>query len=97
MVGGMGGLTSGFSDLADGQDRANMMNPAAIMSNLEHGNMLMGPAMRPAITAQGAASQSQLKQQTPPLKQSSSSMMSGGAASSGGMMVNGGNLKSIGQ
>lgn len=51
MVGGMGGLTSGFSDLADGQDRANMMNPAAIMSNLEHGNMLMGPAMRPAITA----------------------------------------------
>lgn len=26
MVGGMGGLTS-FGDLADGQDRADMMNP----------------------------------------------------------------------
>ena len=33
MVGGMGGLT-GFSDLADGQERADMQDPAAIMSNV---------------------------------------------------------------
>lgn len=26
-----------------------MMNPVAIMQNLEHGNMLTGPNMRPAI------------------------------------------------
>ena len=43
MVAGMGGLSQGFLDLADGEDRAQMMNPAAIMGNLEHGNMLMGP------------------------------------------------------
>lgn len=47
----MGGLSQGFVELADGQDRAQMMNPQAIMSNLEHGNMLMGANMRtPAIT-----------------------------------------------
>ena len=43
MVAGMGGLSQGFVDLADGQDRAQMMNPAAIMGNLEHGNMIIGP------------------------------------------------------
>ena len=43
MVAGMGGLSQGFMDLVEGQDRANMMNPNAIMGNLEHGNMIMGP------------------------------------------------------
>ncbi len=51
MVAGMGGLSQGFMDLVEGQDRAQMMSPAAIMSNLEHGNMLMGPQMRPALTS----------------------------------------------
>ena len=39
MVGGMGGLGGlghvDFSSLADGQDRADMMNPGAIMGNME--------------------------------------------------------------
>jgi hypothetical protein len=56
MVAGMGGLSQGFIDLADGQDRAQMMSPQAIMGNLEHGNMLMGPNMRPAITSGPSAS-----------------------------------------
>ncbi len=43
MVAGMGGLTQGFMDLVEGSDKNEMMNPAAIMGNLEHGNMLMGP------------------------------------------------------
>ena len=42
MIGGMGGLTAGYSDLIDGQEKAEMMNPMAIMSNLEGGKMLMG-------------------------------------------------------
>lgn len=46
MVAGMGGLSSGFMDLVDGQDKAQMMNPQAIMQNLEGGNMLMAPQMR---------------------------------------------------
>ena len=51
MVAGMGGLSQGFMDLVEGEDRAQMMSPNAIMGNLEHGNMLMGPNMRPAITS----------------------------------------------
>ena len=34
MVAGMGGLTQGFSDLADGEDRAQLMNPQNIVGNL---------------------------------------------------------------
>jgi len=34
MVAGMGGLTSGFSGLADAQDRNDMMNPNRIMENV---------------------------------------------------------------
>lgn len=40
MVGGMGGLTSGFSDLADGEDRAQLMNPNAVMNNLNEARMI---------------------------------------------------------
>ena len=39
MVGGMGGLTS-FSDLADGEDRAQLMSPTAIMNNLNEAKMI---------------------------------------------------------
>lgn len=52
MIAGMGGLTSGFSDLADGQDKAQMMSPMAILNNLEGGNMLMGPQIK-ALTSGG--------------------------------------------
>lgn len=45
MVGGMGGLTSGFSDLADGEDRAQLMNPQAIMNNLNDAKMI-GPSSK---------------------------------------------------
>ena len=46
MIAGMGGLTSGFSDLAHAEDKAEMMNPLAIMGNLEGNKMLMGPQMK---------------------------------------------------
>ena len=39
MVGGMGGLTS-FGDLAEQQDRDDMMNPMAVMGNLEGAKMI---------------------------------------------------------
>lgn len=34
MVAGMGGLTQGFSDLADGEDRAQLMSPQNIVGIL---------------------------------------------------------------
>lgn len=34
MVAGMGGLMNGFSDLADGEDRQQLMNPQQIVGNL---------------------------------------------------------------
>lgn len=46
MVGGMGGLTSGFMDLVEGQDKLEFQDPSAVMSNLSHGNMLMGSQMK---------------------------------------------------
>ena len=42
MVAGMGGLGSDFSGLADGQDRMDMMNPAAIMGHLNEAGMIAG-------------------------------------------------------
>ncbi len=42
----MGGLTQGYSDLADGQDKQQMMGQAAIMGNLQENKMLMGPQMQ---------------------------------------------------
>ncbi len=42
MVAGMGGLTAGFSDLADDQDRIDMMNPNKIMDNLTGSKMIKG-------------------------------------------------------
>ena len=46
MVAGMGGLTNDFSGLADEQDRIDMMNPAAIMGNLDEAGMITGPGFR---------------------------------------------------
>jgi hypothetical protein len=46
MTAGMGGLTQGFMDLVEGQDKLEFQDPAAIMSNLSHGNMLMGSQMK---------------------------------------------------
>ena len=42
MVAGMGGLGTDFSALADGQDRMDMMNPNAIMGNLDEAGMIAG-------------------------------------------------------
>lgn len=40
MVAGMGGLTAGFSDLADDQDRMDMMSSNKIMENLKGSKMI---------------------------------------------------------
>ncbi|CDW85039.1 UNKNOWN [Stylonychia lemnae] len=53
MTAGMGGLTQGFMDLVEGQDKQDFQNPAAIMSNLQGGNMLMGSQMK-AIGSSGS-------------------------------------------
>ena len=45
MVAGMGGLND-FSSLADGQDRIEMMNPNAIMGNLNEANMIAGAGFK---------------------------------------------------
>lgn len=42
MVAGMGGLTADYSDLADDQDRRDMMNPNQIMDNLKGSKMIKG-------------------------------------------------------
>ena len=52
MVAGMGGLTQGFMDLVEGQDKLEFQNPQAIMSNLEHGNMIMGSQMKAISSGQ---------------------------------------------
>ena len=46
MTAGMGGLTQGYMDLVEGEDKAEFQNPAAIMGNLQANNMLMGPQIR---------------------------------------------------
>jgi len=46
MVAGMGGLTQGFSDLADGVEKQEMMSGKAIMGNMRENKQLMGPAMK---------------------------------------------------
>ena len=46
MVAGMGGLGNDFSSLADGQDRIDMMNPQAIMGNLNEANMIAGSGFK---------------------------------------------------
>ena len=53
MVAGMGGLGhQDFSSLADDQDRRDMMNPAAIMGNMQMQGQIMGQGMqRQAIEA----------------------------------------------
>ena len=40
MVQGMGGLGAQFSDMADGQDRLDMMDPKAVMGNLQDAKMI---------------------------------------------------------
>ena len=57
MVAGMGGLGhQDFSSLADDQDRRDMMNPNAIMSNMINQGQIMGDGMaRQAIEAENAA------------------------------------------
>ena len=40
MVAGMGGLTAGFSDLADDQDRMDIMSSNKIMENLKGSKMI---------------------------------------------------------
>jgi len=42
MVGGMGGLSNNFSDLIDGQEKMDMMDPSAIVGNLAHAGMIKG-------------------------------------------------------
>ncbi len=46
MVGGMGGLTAGFSDLLDGTEKQEQMSSKAIMGNLEANKMIMGPGLK---------------------------------------------------
>ena len=57
MVAGMGGLGhADFGSLADDQDRRDMMNPNAIMSNMMNQGQLMGEGMeRQAIQAEQRA------------------------------------------
>ena len=54
MVGGMGGLTQGFADLATGEEKAEMMDPRAVMGNLQGNKMLMGPQMQAIADGGGA-------------------------------------------
>jgi hypothetical protein len=42
MVAGMGGLTSGYSDLVDAEERNVMMDPKAVMHNLSDNKMIKG-------------------------------------------------------
>ncbi len=42
MVAGMGGLTAGYSDLVDAEERNIMMDPMAIMHNLNDNKMIKG-------------------------------------------------------
>ena len=76
MVAGMGGLGNDFSSLADGQDRIDMMNPNAIMGNLNEANMIAGAGFkaveggnprsqgnRLAIAGSGKQQQQQLQEQ----------------------------------
>lgn len=42
MTAGMGGLTQGYMDLVEGEDKAEFQNPMAIMDNLQANKMLMG-------------------------------------------------------
>jgi len=51
MVAGLGGLTQGFSDLADGEDRAQLMNPQNIIGNLKEAKMIGQSSQMNAITA----------------------------------------------
>jgi len=51
MVAGMGGLTQGYSDLADGEDRAQLMNPQNIIGNLKEAEMIGQSSQMNAITA----------------------------------------------
>lgn len=53
MIGGLGGLGADHMSLADGQDLLDMKNPAAIVGNMNKGNMLMGPGMQRAIQQHG--------------------------------------------
>ena len=47
MVGGMGGLGHhDFSSLADDADRRDMMNPNAIMGNMQAAGQIMGSGMQ---------------------------------------------------
>ena len=52
MVAGMGGLTNGYSDLADGEDRAQLMNPQNIIGNLQDAKMIGASSKLNAIGAQ---------------------------------------------
>lgn len=45
----MGGLTAGFSDLADGEDRAQLMNPQNIIGNLQEAKMIGASSKMNAI------------------------------------------------
>lgn len=50
MVAGMGGLTAGYSDLIDGEEKNQMMDPKAIMGNLQEAKMIGGSnTSNPAI------------------------------------------------
>ena len=47
MIGGFGGLgAQDFQSLADDQDRADMMNPNAIMSNMAMQGQIVGEGMQ---------------------------------------------------
>lgn len=53
MVAGMGGLTQGYSDLADAGEKMDMMDPKQIMDNMAYNNQLMGPSMQSIQAGKG--------------------------------------------
>ena len=62
MVGGMGGLgQQDFGSLAEDQDRRDMMNPGAIVSNMMGANQIMGEGMQQAIGVGPGAGRGQRK------------------------------------
>lgn len=54
MIAGMGGLTQGYMDLVEGEDKKEMMSQQAIMDNLSDAKMIKGSQMK-AITGGGGS------------------------------------------
>ena len=97
MVAGMGGLGHhDFGSLADDQDRRDMMNPNAIMSNMINQGQIMGEGMaRQAIEAENAAGGGRGRGGMRAIGQAEESKGAGRGAGGGAMVPSSGGLPSL--